>query len=112
MRSLFAFLLFVFVPLLLFWIPIPGAGSVIGGLVGGYVAGSAGRAVLLALLPAILLALLTILLLGGFGLPLIGGLVASVGFVIFAIHSVALLIGAIIGGLVAQNREPAVPTTA
>ena len=111
MRSVYAFLLFILVPLALFWIPIPGAGSIIGGLVGGYVAGSAGRAFVLALLPAVVLALLALLVLTGVGLPIVGGLVASIGMILFAIHSVALLAGALIGGLVAQSQQPAAPPT-
>jgi len=48
MRSIFAFLLMLMVPLALFWVPIPGAGSLIGGFLGGYVDGSPGRALVLA----------------------------------------------------------------
>ncbi len=48
MRSIFAFLLMLLVPLALFWVPVPGAGSLIGGFLGGYVDGSPGRALLLA----------------------------------------------------------------
>jgi hypothetical protein len=112
MRSIFAFLLMLFVPLALFWLPLPGAGSAIGGFLGGYVDGSPGRALVLALLPAVILAVGALVVLTGIGLPIVGGLVAGVAVAIFLVHSVALLVGAILGGLFAQNRQARLRTPA
>ncbi|MBV9355870.1 MAG: hypothetical protein JO023_10125 [Chloroflexi bacterium] len=105
MRSIFAFLLMLMVPLALFWVPVPGAGSLIGGFLGGYVDGSPGRALVLAILPAFMLAVVAFVVLTGVGLPIVGGLLAGVAVAVFAAHSVALLVGAILGGLFAQHRQ-------
>jgi hypothetical protein len=85
---------------LLFW--LPGIGGFIAGVVGGKAAGSVGNALLAAFLPA--------LLLGGvlffFGTALtgfiaIGVLAALGGFMLGCVHIGGLLLGAIIGGLIA-----------
>jgi hypothetical protein len=107
MRLFFAFLLMLLLPLGLIWLPIPGAAAAIGGLVGGYVAGRPGRALLAALLPLALVAIAALLVATGLGLPILGAVLAGVALVLFVAHSVALLAGAIIGGLIAQSREPA-----
>lgn len=86
--------------LLLFW--LPGVGSLIAGIVGGKVAGGVGNALLAAILPSLILGLLLFLcatLLTG--LPLIG-VVFAVGGTVLALGQVGvLLVGAIIGGLMA-----------
>ncbi len=45
------------------------------------------------------------MVLTGVGLPIVGGLLAGVAVAVLAAHSVALLVGAILGGLVAQSRQ-------
>lgn len=88
------------ISLLLFWLPI--LGPLIAGIVGGKAAGSAGRGFWAALIPAIVMALLLFL----FGTALTGipilGLVAGLGiFLVLVFQSPALIVGAIIGGLIA-----------
>ena len=77
MRSFFAFLLLLFVPLALIWLPVPGLAALIGGFVGGYVAARPGRAFLLALLPVVIIDALALLITTGLGLPVIGAVVAG-----------------------------------
>jgi hypothetical protein len=109
MRSFFAFLLLLFVPLALIWLPVPGLAALVGGLVGGYVAGRPGRAFLLALLPVVFIDAAALLIATGLGLPLVGAIVAGAASIFFVAHSIALLAGAIIGGLVAQSRQTSLP---
>lgn len=86
------------ISLLLFWLPI--LGPLIAGLVGGKTAGSAGRGFLAALIPAVILALL-LFLFGGLltGIPLLGAVAAAGLFIVIIFQSPALIVGAIIGGL-------------
>jgi hypothetical protein len=109
MRSFFAFLLMLLVPLALIWLPIPGLGALIGGFVGGYVAARPGRAFLLALLPVVIIDALALLIATGLGLPIVGAVVAGAASIFFIAHSVALLAGAIVGGFVGQGRQAALP---
>ena len=88
------------ISLLLIW--LPALGPLIAGIVGGKVAGSAIRGILAALLPGILLAgflfafgsILT-------GLPVIGAIIAGGGALLYIVYVPILLIGALIGGLLA-----------
>lgn len=88
------------ISLLLFW--LPAIGPLIAGIVGGKVAGSIGGGFMAALLPGILLSIAlffagTLLT----GIPMIG-VVASMGvFMLILINIIPLLIGALIGGLLA-----------
>jgi len=88
------------ISLLLFW--LPAVGPLIAGIVGGKVAGSVGGGFMAALLPGILLSL--VLFFAGTlltGVPIIG-VVAGMGvFVLILINIIPLLIGALIGGLLA-----------
>jgi len=86
--------------LLLFWLPL--LGPLIAGIVGGRAAGGVGAGLLAAIIPAALLGLLlavfgTLLT----GIPLIGMLAGAGIFVLVVVQSVPLLIGALIGGLLA-----------
>ena len=94
-----AFWMFL-ISVLLFW--LPGVGGFIAGIVGGRAAGSVGNALLAAFLPAIVLGGALFL----FGTMLTGfiaiGLLAGLGgLVLGSVHIGALLLGAIIGGLIA-----------
>ncbi len=84
--------------LLLFWLPF--VGPFIAGVVGGRIAGSAGRGTLAALLPTIIAAAFVIiisLLTGPVGF--LGGIFAGIGLFIFGVfHGLALLLGGFIGG--------------
>lgn len=88
------------ISLLLFW--LPAVGPLIAGIVGGKIAGSVGGGFMAALLPGILLSL--VLFFAGTlltGVPVIG-IVAGMGvFVLILINIIPLLIGALIGGLLA-----------
>ena len=90
----------------LFWLPI--FGSLIAGYVGGRKAGSWGSAVMAAILPGFLFAIIGGLITGLIGwIPIIGGLWGAVaglgGLVLGAASIVPLLIGAVLGGLSAQD---------
>lgn len=86
--------------LLLFWLPI--LGPAIAGAVGGRMAGSPGRGVLLALLPAVAVGIVIVLVLGAFDLPVLGA-VAGLGVaVVVLVQDLPLLIGAAVGGSSAE----------
>lgn len=88
------------ISLLLFWLPL--LGPLIAGIVGGKTAGSAGRGFLAALIPAAIFALLLFIFSAALtSVPLLG-LVLSLGiFVVIVIQGAPLIIGALIGGLLA-----------
>lgn len=89
-----------FISLLLFW--IPGVGSFIAGLVGGKKAGGVGPAIIAVFLPGIVLALALFALAASLvGIPLIGIVAGAGGLVLSLVHIGPLLLGAIIGGILA-----------
>jgi hypothetical protein len=88
------------ISLLLFWLPL--LGPFIAGFVGGRAAGGVGPAIIATFLPAVvfgvlLFALATILT----GIPLLGALAAAGGVVVAIAHIGPLLVGAILGGVLA-----------
>ena len=88
------------ISLLLFW--LPAFGPLIAGIVGGKIAGGVGSGMLAALLPGILLAVG--LFVGGTmltALPVIGAVIAGGGLLLYVFYIPPLLIGALIGGLMA-----------
>lgn len=85
--------------LLLFWLPV--LGPLIAGWVGGYTAASASRGLLAALIPVIILCLMLFVFATGIGLPLVGVLAGLVLFIFLVVQGALLLIGALIGGLMA-----------
>lgn len=86
--------------LALFWLPV--LGPLIAGGVGGRMAGSAGRGVLLALLPAVATAAVIVLTLGAFDLPVLGT-VAGLGVaIVVLVQDLPLLVGAAVGGASAE----------
>lgn len=86
--------------LLLFWLPV--FGSLIAGVVGGKIAGSVGRAFFASILPSLVLGIaLLVLAQLLIGIPWLAALIAF-GTVLFAIGGAGMLvIGALIGGLLA-----------
>lgn len=88
------------ISLLLFW--LPAVGPLIAGIVGGKAAGSVGAGLLAAILPGLIFAaLLFVMGTALSGVPLIG-LVAGAGiFILILTQIIPLLIGALIGGLLA-----------
>ena len=94
-----AFWMFL-ISMLLFW--LPGIGGFIAGLVGGKVAGSVGNALLAALLPALLLGgALFFFATAMTGVIAIGVLAGLGGLMLGMVHIGGLLLGAIIGGVIA-----------
>lgn len=86
--------------LLLFW--LPGLGSLIAGIIGGKMAGSVGRAFLASILPSLIFGVL----LGLFAhlltsVPWLVALIGVGGFVLAVGGAGALIVGALIGGLLA-----------
>lgn len=87
--------------ILLFWLPF--FGPLIAGVVGGKSAGGVGSGILAALLPAVVVGVLLFF----FGtaltaLPIVGAIFAAVGFFMMVALAIGpLLLGAIIGGLLA-----------
>jgi len=88
------------ISLLLFW--LPGIGSLIAGIVGGKRAGGIMAGILAALLPGIVVAI-ALFFAGTMltALPVIGAVLAGAGLLLYVIYIPPLLIGALIGGLLA-----------
>ena len=90
--------------LLLFW--LPGVGPLIAGLVGGYKAGTVGRAILAVFLPAVMMGVLA----AGAAVYLtdfmLWGVVAGIGTLALMLLQIGpLLLGAIAGGLAGLVHE-------
>lgn len=91
------------ISLLLFF--LPALNGLIGGGVGGYKAGSAGRGLAAAVLPAIVVGAAIWVLLAMFNAPVLG-FISGLAVGIWAlISSIGLLIGALIGGAMAPDRD-------
>ncbi len=88
------------ISLLLFW--LPAVGPLIAGIVGGKIAGGVGGGFMAALLPAILLSV-ALFFAGTMltGVPVIGAVFAMGFMILVVINIIPLLIGALIGGLLA-----------
>ena len=88
------------ISLLLFW--LPAFGSLIAGIVGGKQAGGVMAGLLAALLPGILVAI-ALFFAGTMmtTLPVIGAILGGSGLLLYIIYVPPLLIGALIGGLLA-----------
>ena len=88
------------ISLLLFW--LPGIGSLIAGVVGGKQAGGVFAGLMAAMLPGIVVAL-ALFFAGTMltALPVIGAVLAGSGLLLYLFYIPPLLIGALIGGLLA-----------
>lgn len=91
----------VVVTLLLFF--LPGVNGLIGGAIGGYKAGSAGRGLAAAVLPAIVAALALWALMAAFSLPVIGLLAGLATGVVVLLADVGMFIGAAVGGALSDH---------
>jgi hypothetical protein len=88
------------ISLLLIW--LPALGPLIAGIVGGKLAGGVGPGLLAALLPGLLLAIFLLFFGTVFtGLPVVGALIAGGSMLLYLLYIPILLIGALIGGLLA-----------
>jgi hypothetical protein len=77
-------------------------GPLLGGIVGGRKAGGVGRGILAALVPAFLVGVLLLVLATALtGMPLIGTIAAAGGFALVAAQVGPMILGAILGGLMA-----------
>ena len=90
----------MFLSLLLFWLPLLGA--LIAGVVGGKKAGGVGPGVTAAVLPAIALAIAVFVFASSLtGIPIVGAVLGAGSLVLVLLYSGPLIVGAIIGGLLA-----------
>ena len=92
----------IVISLLLFF--VPAINGLIGGAVGGYKAGSAGRGITAAVLPSMVVGIVSWALFALFDAPILGvfgGLAVGLWALI---SSVGLLIGAVVGGAMAPPR--------
>lgn len=90
------------VSLVLFF--LPAINGLIGGAVGGYKAGSVSRALAAAILPAIVVGLGLWALFALFNAPVIG-FVGGLAVGVWAlISSIGIIVGALVGGVVAPSR--------
>ena len=90
----------ILISILLFWLPT--LGPLIAGFVGGKKAGGVGAGILAAFLPAILVALFLFTFSTAItAMPVIGAVAGAGIFMLMAIQIGPLLLGAIIGGLMA-----------
>jgi hypothetical protein len=117
-----AVMVMLFLPIVFAWVPVPGLVGLAAGLIGGYLIGRPGKAFLYALLPFAVLAGLIVA--AGFGVGLLAGplgalagglLAAAVGafaFIVLIVDSIALLLGAAIGGAFRSRRETPLTTEA
>ena len=88
------------ISLLLFWLPV--AGPFVAGVVGGKKSGGVGAALIAVFLPGIVFGIALFLLASLLsGLPVIGVVAGAGGLVLSLVHIGPLLIGAIIGGIIA-----------
>ncbi len=99
--SIISAILWMFlISLLLFW--LPGIGPLIAGIVGGKKAGDVGSAIVAVFLPAIIFSTALFIFASSLtGIPLLGIIAGLGGLVLSLSHIGSLLLGAIIGGLIA-----------
>ena len=93
--------------LLLGWLPF--IGPAIAGFVGGLQAGEVGSALVAAIIPSLIVAGLVFLFGSVLALPLIGVLVGAGVFMVLLLGTVPLLLGAWLGGLMAERRRTPSP---
>ena len=85
---------------LLFW--LPGVGALLAGVVGGKKAGGVMKAVMAVILPGIIGSVLLFVLSTALtALPLVGGMIAAAGGLMYLLHAGMMFVGAVIGGLLA-----------
>jgi len=98
------------ISLLLFF--VPAVNGLIGGLVGGYKAGTIGRGVVASLLPAMALGIILWVLLSLFEVPVILGALGGLLFGAYVVvSSLSMVIGAFLGGLIAPEDDSQPPVS-
>jgi hypothetical protein len=88
--------------LLLGWLPF--IGPAIAGFVGGLQAGDVGSALVAAIIPSLIVAAFVLLLGSVLALPILAALVGVGIFMVLLVGTVPLLVGAWIGGAMAESR--------
>ena len=79
---------------------IPGVNGLIAGLVGGYLVGSFGRAMLAAVLPALIVAAGLWVLLAAVGMPILGLFAGAAVTVLIVLAELGLFLGAALGAII------------
>ncbi len=88
------------ISVLLFWMPVLGPG--LAGVVGGKVSGGVGKALIAVFLPSIILGIILFAVASSLsGMPVVGAIAGAGGIVLSLVHVGPMLIGAIIGGVMA-----------
>lgn len=93
------FLYMLIISILLFWVPL--LGPLIAGIVGGSKAGGVGKGIVAAILPSLILAGAIFFLFSSIGIPVVGTILGGATTLIAVGDSIILVIGAIIGGIIA-----------
>jgi hypothetical protein len=94
--------------LLLGWLPF--IGPAIAGFVGGLQAGDVGSALVAAIIPSLIVAAFVLLLGSVLALPILAALVGVGIFMVLLVGTVPLLVGAWIGGAMAEGRGRTAPS--
>lgn len=92
----------VVISLLLFFLPL--VNGLIGGAVGGYKAGSPSRGFMAALIPALIVGAALWAIFALFGGPVMGFFAGAAAGMLVLLADIGLMIGALIGGYLAENR--------
>jgi hypothetical protein len=91
--------------ILLFWLPF--LGPLLAGIMGGKKSGGIGNALLAAFLPGILFAIFMFAFAASLtGIPLLGAVAGSGAFLLSLAGFGPLLLGAVVGGLMAKPAQP------
>ena len=98
-----AWLIMFVLSLLLGWLPL--VGPAIAGFVGGMQAGSTGSAILAALVPAIVVSAIVWLLGAVLDIAILATLLGIGVFMVLVVGALPLLVGAFVGGWMAEGRR-------
>ncbi len=98
-------ILMLVLSVVLAWLPL--LGPLVAGVIGGYYCGTVGRALLTVLFPAIILGVFVWFMSHMLDNAIAGFLFAVGGVVLVLVHEFGLILGALLGGLIAQRRHAA-----
>ncbi len=98
-------ILMLVLSLVLAWLPL--VGPLLAGAIGGYYCGTVSRALLAVLFPAIILGVFVWWMGTMLDHAIAGFLFAVGGAVLVLVHEGGLIVGAIVGGFIAQRRHSA-----
>lgn len=98
-------ILMLVLSLVLAWLPL--VGPLLAGAIGGYYCGTVSRALVTVLFPALILGIF-VWWMGTMLDHAIGGFLFAIGgAVLVIVHEAGLILGAAVGGFIAQRRRPA-----